>query len=157
MKQPKPISLNKPYAETGNLTIDSVINYKLRSCKAQQIHVTADLQVPSDLSIASVDLSAVLGCLLDNALEALVKTDQRELHLSLSYRSGILTIFIENTFNGQYISHGGQYLTTKTDAAVHGYGLKSVRRITEKYHGTMEISLDSQWFKVQVLLFEPRH
>ena len=49
----------------------------------------------------------------------------------------------------------GQFFTTKGDQERHGFGLKSVRKIVEKYHGVMEINPDGKCFCVKIILYLP--
>ena len=47
----------------------------------------------------------------------------------------------------------GNFLTTKKDSASHGIGLKSVKRMVEKYHGDMSIKIKNTHFCVKLMLY----
>ena len=42
--------------------------------------------------------------------------------------------------------------TTKANSAHHGFGSRSIRRITETYRGTVTFTSENDWFTVRVLL-----
>ena len=68
--------LNKDLTEvdtvvkTGNVTVDAILNSKLTLIKSKDIPVDAVAKVPDDLKISEIDLCAIIGNLLDNAIEA---------------------------------------------------------------------------------------
>jgi len=59
------------YSTSGNIVVDSIINYKLRSISDWNVAVTVDIVIPTELPIEIVDLSTILTNLLDNAVQAL--------------------------------------------------------------------------------------
>ena len=66
---------NKIYAQSGNIAVDSILNYKLYEANKQNIEVSTEIFIPKDLSLPSFDIAAILGNLLDNAKEAAIKTN----------------------------------------------------------------------------------
>lgn len=70
--------LNKDLTEvdtvvkTGNVTVDAILNSKLTLIKSKDIPVDAVAKVPDDLKISEIDLCAIIGNLLDNAIEAVL-------------------------------------------------------------------------------------
>ena len=139
-------------SNTGLLSLDSLINYKLGALQEDEIKVTYLAHVSPDLPIDDFDLTIILGNLIDNALEALkeVSNSQKELSLSICYDKGRLVIQLKNSYVGKL---NKALNTTKADKQYHGIGLKNVRSVVHKYKGTMDISFDKGVFNVEIILY----
>lgn len=42
--------------------------------------------------------------------------------------------------------------TTKQDKRFHGYGMKSIRKIVEKYNGSVTVNAKDGWFELRILM-----
>lgn len=134
--------------------VDSIINYKLRSISDWNVAVTVDIVIPTELPIEIVDLSTILTNLLDNAVQALQKTDgKRELKIAMTYRKGMLFIAVKNTYPGKVHYENGEIVTTKEDTESHGYGLKNVESAAEKYDGICQLHHNDVYFDAEVALY----
>lgn len=141
------------YSKTGNIIIDSIINYKLCSF-SDEIRIDIDTAVPTELPIDIVDLSIILSNLLDNAIEALSKIiEQRKLTIKIVYQKGMLLISVCNTYDGMVSYQNGEIISEKPDSKHHGYGLKNINKAVEKYDGCLEISHDDMIFTAEALLY----
>lgn len=143
------------FSDTGNIAIDSVINYKLNEAINKDIRIHADISVPNNLLLDATDITTVVGNLIDNAIEAscVLEKSERELFVSIFYEKGRLFIEIKNTFNGDLIEKEGRPVTNKIDRYNHGYGLKNVERAMEKYDGYVDWSHADGWFTVTVMMY----
>lgn len=142
------------YSTSGNIVVDSIINYKLRSISDWNVTVTVDIVIPTELPIEIVDLSTILTNLLDNAVQALQKTDgKRELKIAMTYRKGMLFIAVKNTYPGKVHYENGEIVTTKEDTESHGYGLKNVESAAEKYDGICQLHHNDVYFDAEVALY----
>lgn len=142
------------YSDSGNIVVDSIINYKLKSVSDWNVAVTVDIVIPTELPIEIVDLSTILTNLLDNAVQALQKTDgKRELKIAMTYRKGMLFLAVKNTYSGKVHYENGEIVTTKEDTKAHGYGLKNVESAAEKYNGTCQLHHDDIYFDAEVALY----
>ena len=56
----------------------------------------------------------------------------------------------ENPYRGNLLTDGEKIITSKQDRTKHGYGLKSIKNIAEKYNGFMSIIYDNNKFKIDV-------
>ena len=114
--------------DTGNVAIDSVVNYKLRDMQNTDIRLTLRLRVPPVLQIADADTVTIIGNLLDNALEAVAKTPppaQKTLKLSVALDNDVLVIKTENTFNGEIREVGDKSQPPLKTEATMGTALKT--------------------------------
>jgi len=145
---------NSKIVESGNLVIDSILNYKLDYVKSIGVNTHLDIKVPSDLELESFDMVVILGNLLDNSVEALKKLkENRTLWVSIKYDRGVLIIQIQNNFDGKISVGAKGLITTKDDKDNHGLGLKNIESTLEKYNGLLEYSYTDNLFKAEVLMY----
>ena len=153
------IGETEAYSNTGNIAVDSIINYKLRDVEGDGVSLDVKVAVPPDLQVEAVDIITILGNLLDNALEAMAKvSDNKLLKLNVKYDSSGVLIKVDNTFDGEIKYHGAKSGEEKQIATLkagdgHGYGLKNVRQAVEKYNGYVKVSHDDGLFSVMVFLY----
>lgn len=140
--------------ESGDVEMDSLLNYMLARARKEQIAVQAKVSL-SDAGRHSFDMNIILGNLLENAIEAARQTEEKKLTVAIKEEKGVLKIHIENSYNGTLIQKGTRLLTTKKEKELHGLGLGSVENIVQKYHGEMEIEKEKNMFSVRVLLYLP--
>ncbi|MCM1026713.1 MAG: ATP-binding protein [Roseburia sp.] len=143
---------------SGNLEIDSVMNYLLRRAKEELNTVTVNVRLPKSMG-HSFDINVILGNLLENGIEAARQTEEKRLDVAIELQQGVLRIQIENSYNGKaaFDSEAGRkkLLTTKREEGLHGIGLENVRKMVEKYDGIMEVSPEGDLFRVVLLLYMP--
>ena len=145
--------VNQGYVNSGNNTIDSIINFKMNSSKNLNISVSSNILIPEELPLKTFDIAVILGNLLDNAIEAVANIDDRWIDIKLKYTKGRLIIVINNSYDGKLKKVDGHLISCKTDKENHGLGLKSVEAALKNYDGVMQISHDSSKFTVKVLLY----
>lgn len=140
-------------AETGNLALDALVNYKYAAASAEGIRMVCQLDVPTELFVEGPDLCIILENLLNNAMEAVRQlTDEKDKWISLSVRlvKDVLLITVENPFNGAVASDSSGKLRS-SKSGDHGIGLLSVKRTAEKYAGEISIHHEGGIFQVSAL------
>ena len=146
---------------SGNLEIDSVLNFMLQKAEKELKTVDVKVMLPEKVR-HSFDINVMLGNLLENAIEAAGKTENKYLGVHIKLKKGILKVKIENSFESSCILYGKQnrkdtiLKTTKPFAEQHGIGLKNVKKIVEKYNGTMAVTAQEGIFCVNLLLYMAR-
>lgn len=146
-------SVREPY-NSGNLVIDSVLNYKTQEAAQYEIPVNVGLSVPEDLQVNSFDMTTILGNILDNAINAAKMLERDKfIDLKIRYDKGRLLIKIDNPFNGEIKYENNKLVTLHPDREDHGIGLNNVRSVLEKYDGTLEIEHTDNLFSVSLMLF----
>lgn len=143
-------------ARSGNLVIDSLINYKYSLALKKNITMECYIFVPNSIPYDGSDLCIILGNLLDNAIEAVVDLpiSQRHIDLSITQIKGSLCIIVQNSYHGEICTDSDGHLTThKKDYKNHGIGLSSVQRSVDKYNGELKSSYTDNVFKTTVLLY----
>lgn len=141
------------YVKTGNDTVDSLLNYKIQKADEVLNVVETKISIPGQLRLRSFDLNVLLGNLLDNAIDASMRTEEKKLKLMIKLDKGILFLNICNSC--QRIADGRRDFleTTKEDKVNHGIGLKNVRRIVEKYHGEIEFLFENDTMETDVMMY----
>lgn len=145
-------------AHSGNLALDSLINAKYTIAKRDGINLHAIMEVPQGLPFSDVDLTIIIGNLLDNALEAVrsLPEESRFIDLAIHYQMNNLIIDVKNKYSGSLASKaGGLLATTKLNKERHGIGLALVKRAAEKYDGLADFFTENQLFEAKVLLYDP--
>ena len=140
--------------KTGNVKVDAVLNSKLSLARSKHIQVEAKAIVPRELAVSEVDLSVILGNLMDNAMEACLKISQEEqrfLRVYIDIIKGQLYIYVVNSMQDSPRRAGGLYLTTK-GSRDHGFGLLRIDKVVEKYHGFLDRQNEEGVFVTEIML-----
>lgn len=148
------ISVYDSVVKTGNETLDVVLTDKRLHCETSRIQLTcmADGTVlpPMDPS----EIYALFGNLLENAIEyetQIAEQEKRFISLTVKQVNHFVRLHVENYFEGILTLKDGLPVSTKPQDDLHGYGLKSVRRIVEKYNGTLSVLTEDGMFQVNIL------
>lgn len=145
------IKIQNLYVSSGNSDIDSLLNYKLYQAENLGIKFETEVKLPDQININSFDLNIVIGNLLDNAIEALNKTEDKKLKIIIKYNKGVINIKISNTFDGIVLNN---LLTRKKSKENHGLGLLSIQNVLDKYNGLLKTLYDVKWFETSVIMYE---
>lgn len=145
--------INKNYVESGNIAVDSILNYKLYEAYKQNIKVSTQIFIPKDLPLPNFDMAAILGNLLDNAKEATLKTNNAWIECKIRFDRGRLFIEITNSYNGQLCKQKEKFLSIKTNKENHGYGIKSIQNTLKRYNGEIEFWNDESKFTAKVMIY----
>lgn len=138
--------------KTGNVMADAVLNSKLTTAEKAKIKVTVKAGVPDGIVMSDVELCAVMGNLLDNALEACIKLPEEERFMRI-YIGRIKNQFYISVQNsaGTVRKIGGKYITTKSGYA-HGYGIFRIDRLAGKYGGYVNRQNEEGVFATEIML-----
>ena len=133
---------------TGNSYLDSVLNDKAVVCQENHIQLLCILDGHLFDFMRPADLISLFANALDNAIEAVMKIDGNEaciIQVKANITNGFLYLSFQNPYQGELKMGADGPLSDKTEIG-HGYGLKSIRYITEAYNGQMSIKRDGQEF-----------
>ncbi len=142
--------------DTGNLSMDSVLNYKLDAARRRNIKVNCNVQIWGDVRVSDYDLNLLIGNLMDNAMEAVeeLPQDKKEINLQISADGISFLMKISNPFKGmRYRDRKGNYRTGKRNKKWHGLGLRKVKKIVHKYRGQLSIKEQTNMFEVKAFLY----
>lgn len=135
------------------LAIDSIIAYKSNLALSKDIKICPEFRIEHKPQIDSCDVCILIGNALDNAIEYLEKHPEckPEIRIRLVYSKGIFDIKIINEVSERVNIENNMIPTSKTEEW-HGYGLKSIQRIAEKYDGMMFLSSTDNEFEFGVIM-----
>lgn len=107
------------------------------------------------LPFESADVSVLIGNILDNAIEASAELPEEKRHIRyfMKYETNILIITVINAFSGRINKNkNGTIITCKEMPENHGIGLDSVRKVADKYHGSVVIEIEENTFIIKIIL-----
>lgn len=149
------ISIYDSSIKTGNDALDVVLTEKRLLCERSGIQLTTMADGTALRGMDDSDIYSLFGNLLDNAIEyetTVPDPEKRFISLTVRNMMGKASVHIENYFEGSIELKDGLPATTKADSSLHGYGLKSVRRIADKYDGSFFTQQKDGMFQVSLLL-----
>lgn len=144
-----------PARFTGHFLVNAILQNAAERAAESRVRFEARVSVPEDVGIDERDLSALFMNMLDNALEAAqkVEAEPRFLSVSAELKNGFLAIFCENAYKAPVkTDERGVLVSTKEDAAAHGFGMRQMRAVAEKYHSILDVSYTDDVFTVQTAL-----
>ncbi len=146
------LEIKKIYSSTGNIVIDSIINYKLNLIN--NANIITEIAVPYSLNVDINDLVIILGNILDNAVKALNENDmESKMYFKLVYSQGRLIIKETNTYKTKIHCENGIIKSSKNDKSNHGYGLKNIEEAINRYEGYMEVNYNENIFSLDIIMF----
>ncbi len=141
--------------KTGNEALDVVLTDKSLYCQKNRIRILCVADGKALAFMEDMDIYSLFGNLLDNAIESVSKISDEEkkiIHVNLRRKGDMVFIEVANYFAEKPRFEGQFPVTTKSDQAYHGFGLRSVSLIAKKYHGTLNLEQKDGLFTARVLL-----
>lgn len=136
-----------------NVALNTILQYYKEKAEESGIMFASEVQVLQETGFSEPDLCVLAGNLLENAIEACKRQENREKFIRLKVEMKAprtLSLMISNSYGGEVRQQSERYLSSKRED--FGIGITSVQHITEKYHGFTKISHENQVFTVYVLL-----
>lgn len=142
-------------AKTGNETLDAILTEKSFLCEKHGIRFTYMIDGEGLSFMEPVDIASLFGNALDNAIESVLREpseERRVIRLNASVKRSFLTIRVENYCGTPVRFEDGLPVTVKHDKDYHGYGVKSIRLIVERYGGTLHMHQEGCLFELDIIL-----
>ena len=136
-----------------NSAADSVVGYYCGLCGREEIPIHVRLDLPETLPVDEMDLCLVLSNLLENALEASLRTAAVRRQITVTaylHAARLLLIEVENPFDGTVKEKDGVFRSSKRKG--DGVGLQSVRHIAERSGGASTFTYQDGVFRARVML-----
>ena len=144
---------------TGNVGLDAILSSKVSIARKNNIEVNCTAKVPAELKISDVHLCAIVGNLLDNAIEACEKIKgggadptlpQKFIRIYIGLFKEQLYISVSNSTNAKHRRRLNELITSKLGE--HGFGLRRIDKIAEKYDGFVNRKNEPGIFATEVML-----
>ncbi|MBP3857008.1 MAG: GHKL domain-containing protein [Ruminiclostridium sp.] len=136
-------------ARTGSAMIDAVLSSKQAVCTEKSIAMKTMIDT-SFGKISELDMSVLLANLLDNAING--TPESGSITLIVERKKSMLFIGVSNNIKQSVLGSNPALRTDKPDKELHGFGIKSMRAIADKYDGTIDFSEDDDIFKAEISL-----
>ena len=139
--------------KTGNDVLDIVLTQKTLECYTKDICLTCLINGKLLNFMQETDIYSLFGNALDNSIEASlqVNKNKRIISLTSSEKNNLLFVTLKNYTKNEPIFIDNLPQTTKDDKNYHGFGSKSIKRIVEKYNGTIHYFYDKEIFTLSII------
>ena len=127
--------------DSGNVNLDAILNSKISLAEKNGIRVDYKAACPANLTVSDIDLCALIGNLIDNAVEACETLADPYIRLYIS---------VTNATKDTVRKLDSEYITTKRGN--HGHGLKRINLVVEKYEGYINRQNEPGVFVTEIML-----
>ena len=139
---------------TGNVGLDAILSSKVSIARKNFIDVNCTAKVPENLKISDVHLCAIVGNLMDNAIEACEKiaagTAPKFIRVYIGLFKSQLYISVSNSTCEKHRRRLSELVTSKLGE--HGFGLRRIDKLAEKYDGYVNRKNEPGIFATEVML-----
>lgn len=132
-----------------NDAANAVLTAKAEAMRQAGLTPYFAVSLPEKISLSDMDLAALLGNALDNALEGTRGAAQPRISVRCKADKGLFMLRVENTMSGQVKP---ELATTKADKSAHGFGIPGMREIAGRYGGTLSASTRDDQFELLVCI-----
>lgn len=142
----------------GDPTLDVLLTDKLYQCTSYRINFSIMVQGEELCFMSSSDIVSLFSNALENAIECEQRVEdeaKRCIALNVSRKGGFVCIHVENYCAEQPELKDGLPVTTKADKGLHGFGIKSMRYVAEKYDGAIQAGTRENMFVLNILIPAP--
>lgn len=141
--------------KTENEVLNTILSEKSLYCEKHGIRLSCIVDANQLDFMSTLDIYALLGNALDNAIECVIKQrdkEKRVISLTISANGSFLCIQTNNYYEGEMKIVDGIPATTKKNQSYHGFGMKSMKHLAEKYGGSLYTSLENGIFMLQIVI-----
>ena len=150
------ISIYDANVKTGNEAIDIILTEKNLLCSKEGIKLTCMADCKKLSFIDDSDLYVLFGNAIDNAIEAVRKIENKEkryIGFTVYSNNDLISINVNNFFEGHIkLNKEGLPITTKENKDYHGFGMKSIKMIVDKYNGDVSIVIKDDIFNLNIFI-----
>jgi len=144
---------NEDIVDTDFPAIDAVINNKVKRAAEAGVTINYKVLIENELLVDQFDMAVILANALDNATEAVLRSSGvgKDVIVVIASRADYISIKIENHTSEAF---NKDLKTTKPDKDNHGFGIRQMRIVVEKYDGNLatDFDKDRQLFSLKILL-----
>ena len=142
-------------AKTKNKLLDVILNKYTDICRSKNLKFETDIMSDNLDFIDGYDISSLFNNILDNAVEAAEKSNNKFISLNISTSlNSYHKITIINSCDTEPETRNGKLITSKSDKSTHGLGTKSISKIVSKYDGELQWDFDhnEHLFKLTIII-----
>ena len=142
---------------TGSQTLDVLLADRALLCEKDHIQLSFLGDGSCLKFLTEADVYSLLGNALGNAVEAARRVEEEKRQISMIIRNSgdLVSISVTNYYQGQLHFEEDLPVTTQPDAEdFHGYGMKSMQAIAQKYGGKLKVKAENGVFKLTIWLID---
>lgn len=142
-----------PVRYCASAAVNAILNHYVAVCRELQITFCPGIHLLEEFGVEDIDFCVLLGNLLENSIDGCrgLPEEKRRITLKMGQTAEhVIALQIANPYEGALVKKEGWLSSSKHEG--EGQGLKSVRLITEKYQGFLDVQTEGQVFEVKVLL-----
>ena len=152
----KAISVYDSSVKAGNSALDVLLTEKNLYCEKNNIDLTYMADGECLDFMQESDIYSLFGNAIDNAIEAVIKLsddEKRIIGVKVCAVGNMITVNIHNfyEYDIRFNHETGLPETSKKNKNIHGYGMKSIRYIVEKYDGSLSVKAKDGIFRLDIL------
>lgn len=149
----KAIRIYDSSVKTNNESLNVILSEKSLLCSKYEITFSCIANGQLLSFISEEDIYSLLGNILDNAIEAVksLPKDKKTINLRIKAVGNLISVVESNCYQGKIEMTDDLPKSTKNDPVHHGYGLKSIKILCEKYQGTLSVLAKDGVFTITIL------
>lgn len=138
---------------TSNEALNVILREKTLLCYNKGIRFTCIVDGDAILFMEDEDIYSLFGNIIDNAIEAVGELESEEKIISLKIKKvgNMISISAKNGYKGKIEMKNNLPMSKKKNNAYHGFGMKSIQMVCEKYKGNMKVNIDNNMFTLTLL------
>lgn len=138
----------------SNPEINQIINIKRKKCL--RLGIKFEHKIIGDFELFDgFRCDVILFNLLDNAIEACLKTDDKWVLLTMYEDSKAFHIIVKNTILESVLKNNPDLKTTKINSKNHGFGHENIKEAALTYNGEVERYEEDNMFVAHVTIKPP--
>lgn len=136
-----------------NDVVNAIVCYYAALAREDKVSFEVKIDYPEDCPVSAMDITVLLGNLLENAVEACRhEAEPKLIKLWVGRKGNVLLVLVDNTCTARIRFQDDMPLSSKREGRVTGIGTASVRSIAERYGGTTQFEQRNGMFYTSVLL-----
>ena len=133
--------------KTGNVTVDAILSAKIAQARAEGIALTVQANLPRELTLSDLELSIVIGNLLDNAIRAAAQALPPEVYVRIRKTPEEYLLSVRNRVQDDLDLEDNKLPGTTKKESGHGMGFANVQEVLRKYGAEYTVSCRDRWFR----------
>ena len=140
--------------KTGNPVTDIILSEKKHEAEADGVEFTSYFQFPGNGNIEIFDVCIVISNALQNALEAAKGSKNPYIRVLSKMKNNAFLIIVQNSYEGALVidSESGFPISDKEDRESHGFGIRNMKKVAEKYYGMIDIIQTGKEVELTVMM-----
>lgn len=149
----KQIGKTERIIKSNNIVVDAILNQKYIVAKNSNITMSFIIGDLSKLLLSDEDIVTILANALDNAIEAcILNKKEKTIKVKITHENYETIISIQNTVDEDVEIQNNTVKTTKQHSLEHGYGIKNIKTVLQKYEHIFILRSEKNWFKLTIVL-----